>query len=59
MEQQEKNKMGRPQKSVPIQLSMVTQKDENYMKELNHMVPTILMETHNMATKIEDEPLLW
>ena len=29
------------------------------MKELNHMVPTILMETHNMATKIEDEPLLW
>ena len=38
---------------------MVTQEDVNPMKELNHMAPTILMATHNMATQIEDEPLPW
>ena len=32
---------------------MVTQ------EEINHMPPTILIATHNMSTKIEDEPLPW
>ena len=38
---------------------MVTQQDVNHMKEVNHMVPTIPMVMHNMATQTEDEPLPW
>ena len=38
---------------APSKVPMVTQ------EEINHMEPTILIEIHNMASKIEDETLPW
>ena len=58
MEKQEKMKPVQPQSRAPIQLPMVNQEDSNHTKERNHMMPTIPVATHNMAKKIEYEPLL-
>ena len=53
METQEKRKPIKTPRVVPSKADML-------MKgEINHMVPTIPISTHNMATKIEDEPLPW
>ena len=48
METRTKRKPERPPRVAPIKVPMVTH------EELNHMEPTILISTHNMATKIED-----
>ena len=46
-------KPGRPPRVAPSKIAMVTQ------EEMNHMAPTIPIETHNMATQIEYGPLVW
>ena len=48
----QKSKPRIPPRVAPSKVPMVTQ------GEINHMSPTIPIETHNMATQIEDEPLL-
>ena len=53
METQGKRKSVRPPRVAPSKVPMVTQ------EEINHTAPTIPIETHNMATKIEYEPLPW
>ena len=49
----EKRKPGISPRVAPSKVTMLTQ------EEINYMAPTIPMETHNTATKIEEGPLTW
>ena len=44
---------------APSKVPIAIHEDKNYMKQINNMALTVPKETHNMATKIEDEPLPW
>ena len=48
IETQGKRRPGRPARVVPSKVPVLTK------EEINHMAPTITIETHNMATQIKD-----
>ena len=53
IETQEKRKTGQTSREAPCKVPMVTRDN------MNHIAPTIPIETHNISTKMEDEPLPW